>query len=186
MPQFQNPLDNVKVAAPCSANWDAMVGNHRVRFCGQCSKNVYNLSAMSRPEAERLIVETEGNLCVRFYQRQDGSILTENCPVGVAALRKHMARVGGAIVAVCIGFFSGISLYLGMGGKLPFWSKAPVVSPKPEPLMGAIAPVPPPTPPTPHCQPTMGKMMAPVQINSPKKPAPTPVDELNTPENKKK
>ncbi len=53
-----------------------MIGGDRVRFCGQCQLNVYNLSAMSRYEAESLIARTEGRLCVRFFRRKDGSILT--------------------------------------------------------------------------------------------------------------
>jgi len=44
MARFRNPLDHVRIAAPCPADWDRMLGNDRVRFCGQCSLNVYNLS----------------------------------------------------------------------------------------------------------------------------------------------
>ena len=60
MARFKNPLDHVQVAAPCKADWDQMIGSDRVRFCGQCSLNVYNLSAMSRSDAESLIARTEG------------------------------------------------------------------------------------------------------------------------------
>ena len=80
------PLENVRVAAPCSADWEQMRGDERARFCGQCQLNVYNLSGMTRQEAERLIASREGRLCVRFYRRADGTILTKNCPVGLAAL----------------------------------------------------------------------------------------------------
>ena len=41
-------LEDVRVASPCNASWDAMKGDDRVRFCGECQKNVYNLSAMTR------------------------------------------------------------------------------------------------------------------------------------------
>ena len=74
MARFRNPLDHVQVAAPCPADWDQMVGNERVKFCGQCSLNVYNLSSMTKAQAEHLIASTEGRLCVRFYRRRDGSI----------------------------------------------------------------------------------------------------------------
>src|SRR5262249_1200290 len=33
-------------------------------------------------EAEALILEKEGDVCVRFYQRTDGTVLTADCPVG--------------------------------------------------------------------------------------------------------
>lgn len=82
-------LDQVRVASPCNASWDEMLGDERVRFCVSCEKNVYNLSAMPREDAERLLQERVGKeLCVRFYQRTDGTILTEDCPVGVKKKRR--------------------------------------------------------------------------------------------------
>ena len=69
-------LDNVRVASPCSAAWDRMDGDERYRFCRECGKNVYNLSSLSRAEAEALVREKEGRLCVRFYRRRDGTVLT--------------------------------------------------------------------------------------------------------------
>ena len=47
------PLDSIQLATPCSADWNAMPGDSRTRFCASCAKNVYNLSAMSRDEAQR-------------------------------------------------------------------------------------------------------------------------------------
>jgi hypothetical protein len=76
-------LDRITIASPCSASWDDMVGDDRVRFCGKCEKNVYNLSSMESAEAEALLREHEGNVCVRLYRRQDGTVLTSDCPVGV-------------------------------------------------------------------------------------------------------
>src|SRR5688500_12674831 len=48
-------LDNIRVASPCSADWNAMTGDDRARHCGSCNKTVFNLSGMSRDEAEELI-----------------------------------------------------------------------------------------------------------------------------------
>jgi hypothetical protein len=59
-----------------------MDGDARVRFCRECNRNVYNLSAMTEREAQRVVAEREGRLCVRFYQRSDGTVLTSDCPVG--------------------------------------------------------------------------------------------------------
>lgn len=98
-------LDQVRIATPCTASWDGMVGDDRVRHCGQCDLNVYNVTAMSRDEAERLIVAREGRLCMRVYQRADGTILTQDCPVGLAAVRARFAkvvlRVAAAVVTLC-------------------------------------------------------------------------------------
>jgi hypothetical protein len=93
------PLGNIRIAAPCNAEWKWMYGNDRVRFCGQCSQNVFNLSEMTTEEAEDLIRRTDGRLCVRFYRRKDGTILTSNCPVGLQAIRHRFIRTRTHIVA---------------------------------------------------------------------------------------
>ena len=107
-----NPLDDVKVAAPCPADWDSMIGGGRVRFCGQCQLNVYNLSGMSKREAEALVGGTEGGLCVRFYRRADGSVLTRDCPVGLRALKRRASRIARATLSAVLGFLSGVGLNL--------------------------------------------------------------------------
>ena len=111
MDRFDSPLDHVRIAAPCKADWEQMVGTDRVRFCGQCNLNVYNLSSMTKLDAETLITRNEGRLCVRFYRRADGSILTENCPVGLRAIRRRVSRVARATASAFLGFFAGIGVY---------------------------------------------------------------------------
>jgi hypothetical protein len=76
-------LSQIRIASPCHADWDEMTGDDRVRFCGLCEKNVYNLSALTSEQAVSLIREKEGRLCTRFFQRADGTMLTADCPVGV-------------------------------------------------------------------------------------------------------
>src|SRR5215470_9445007 len=117
----KSPLEKIKIAAPCKAEWRWMYGNDRVRFCGQCNLNVYNLSAMTREEAEDLIRRTEGRLCVRFYRRSDGTILTGNCPVGLQALKDKFNRVRTYVIAVIFGFLS----YLGFSEAYSLTSPNP-------------------------------------------------------------
>src|SRR3954469_22981979 len=83
-------LEMVRVASPCPADWDSMKGDDRVRFCGQCNLNVYNLSGMTRDEAEELVNSAEGRLCVQLLVREDGTVLTQDCPVGLRALRRKV------------------------------------------------------------------------------------------------
>lgn len=111
MSRFKNSLDHVRVAAPCKADWEQMIGTDRVRFCGQCNLNVYNLSSMTKNRAESLIAQTEGRLCVRFYRRTDGSILTENCPVGLRAIRRRLSYLAKAVSAAVLSFFAGLGVY---------------------------------------------------------------------------
>ena len=108
MSKFNNPLDNILVASPCPANWDEMYGNDRKRHCGTCKMNVYNLSDMTRREAEDLLVNSEGRLCVRFFRRADGSILTQNCPVGWAKVKQRVSRVATAAFSMAAGLFGGV------------------------------------------------------------------------------
>jgi hypothetical protein len=108
MSRYTSPLDNIRIASPCSANWEAMFGNERKRFCGDCKLNVYNLSNMSRQEAENLILSSEGRLCVRFYRRADGTILTQNCPIGWASVKQRVSRVATAAFSMIAGVLTGI------------------------------------------------------------------------------
>ena len=110
MRRFSSPLDNLSVAAPCPANWDCMIGGDRVRFCSQCNLNVYNLSAMSKDEAESLVARTEGRLCVRYYRRKDGSVITEDCPVGLRALKRQASRIKRAVAWSLLGFLAGTGM----------------------------------------------------------------------------
>jgi TonB family protein len=107
---YHPQLENIKVAAPCTAEWRWMYGNDRVRFCNQCKLNVYNLSALTREQAEDLIRNTEGRLCVRFYRRKDGTIITQNCPQGLAAVKQRFRRAGAGIAAALLTFFGSIGI----------------------------------------------------------------------------
>lgn len=119
MRKCDSPLDHVTVAAPCNVGWDNMVGNERVRFCGQCSLNVYNLSAMPKSEAERLVSQAEGRLCVRYYRRADGTILTKNCPVGLRSLKRRLSRIASASISAVLSFFAGILAATGLRQQPP-------------------------------------------------------------------
>jgi hypothetical protein len=95
-------LENVRIAAPCPASWAEMEGDDRSRFCKDCKLNVYNVEAMSKDEAEALIEEREGRVCMRLYRRPDGKILTADCPTGVRRRRKR--RIGiAATIALLFG-----------------------------------------------------------------------------------
>ncbi|HJR08512.1 MAG TPA: hypothetical protein VJ842_14720 [Pyrinomonadaceae bacterium] len=114
MTQFTDPLSHVRVAAPCRADWERMRGNERVRFCDQCSMNVYNLSNMTKKDAEALILSTEGRLCVRYYNRADGTILTKNCPVGLRAIKRRVSGISRAVVSSVLSFFAGMAVLAGL------------------------------------------------------------------------
>ncbi|MDX1944954.1 MAG: hypothetical protein SFU86_06070, partial [Pirellulaceae bacterium] len=108
------PLDLINVASPCPADWEKMTGDDRVRFCSQCNLHVYNLSDMPRAEAEAFVNQAEGRTCVRYFRREDGTILTRDCPVGLAGVRRRLARgiaaLAGLVVALVTGAIFGSRL----------------------------------------------------------------------------
>ncbi len=111
--QDDSLLDDIQVASPCPALWSDMVGSDTVRFCASCQKNVFNLSGMRRDEALDLLRATEGRVCVRFYRRADGTVLTEDCPVGVAAVLRRAKRMTLAAAAVSLGAVAAVLAVLG-------------------------------------------------------------------------
>jgi len=89
-------LDNIRVATPCHVEWDSMTGDDRVRNCDSCKKDVFNLSLMSRDEAQTLLSEKTGGMCVRYFQRHDGTIMLADCTIGKRRRRNRRLIVAGA------------------------------------------------------------------------------------------
>jgi hypothetical protein len=90
-------LDGLRVASPCPEQWEDMIGDERARFCGRCAKEVYDISAMSRAEAERFLREQSGPVCVTFRRRKDGKVMTSDCEVGA-----RRRRFGIGVVALAV------------------------------------------------------------------------------------
>ncbi|MDQ5965105.1 MAG: hypothetical protein QG625_1260, partial [Cyanobacteriota bacterium erpe_2018_sw_39hr_WHONDRS-SW48-000098_B_bin.30] len=70
-------LDNLSIASPCPKLWSEMelTDADAVRFCGDCKKNVYDVSQMTTAETELLVqrasaAEAAGqgrSLCMQLY-----------------------------------------------------------------------------------------------------------------------
>ena len=132
-------LEELKIASPCTASWEGMTGDERVRFCGDCRLQVYNLSGMGREQAVAMVEQNEGRLCIRMLRRPDGTVITTDCPVGLRALRQRMAR-GALRCAALLGFlFAGL-----MGCTKQQWRSGlqqlfPIAKPvEVQPLMGEV------------------------------------------------
>jgi hypothetical protein len=141
-------LARIRVATPCTADWAQMTGDERVRHCAHCNKNVFNLSDMTREQAERLIIEKNGDLCARYYQRTDGTILLADCSVGIKQKRKTRVLAAGAA-----------ALLAGTGGAGAFLKLSHHAAPAravDEPVMGRMAVAQPEPPPPPETHEIMG------------------------------
>jgi len=99
-------LNSISVAKPCRADWNSMTGDERKRHCGECGLNVHNIAGMTAAEVRKLIGTHEGRLCIRLFRRPDGTVITKDCPKGLAAYRRRVARFAGAAFAAAVGLFS--------------------------------------------------------------------------------
>jgi hypothetical protein len=134
-------LENVRIASPCSASWDDMVGDDKVRFCGNCAKDVFNLSAMTRDEAQLLLASRGSSMCARLYKRADGTVLTADCPVGVK--RKRVRRI--AAVAIGTGALASAGAVITAGTRPAHTTMGEVTPVATEmgtavPVIGSVAP----------------------------------------------
>jgi hypothetical protein len=153
-------LDQIRVASPCTADWERMTGDHQIRHCDDCRKDVYNLSGMTRDEAEALIRKHHGELCVRYYQRPDGTILLADCTVGVDRLRRRTRTVARAAALVAGGLVVADAAVMSQAtmGKLAPHDEAPCQLPDPGALVmmekvERVAPPAPDVPPAPDAPP---------------------------------
>lgn len=92
-------LPQLRVASPCTADWEKMIGDDRVRYCDRCKLNVYNFAEMSASEIEQLLPNNTRRVCGRLYQRFDGTVLTKDCPAGFRARVRQVSRIAGAALA---------------------------------------------------------------------------------------
>jgi ankyrin repeat protein len=100
MPDPVRSLDRIKVASPCTADWDAMIGTDQVRFCEHCNLHVTDLSNMTRQNAMRLVARSRGRLCVRYIQRPNGGVLTKQIPEKLYRISRRVSRIAaGAFTA---------------------------------------------------------------------------------------
>src|SRR5262249_24071758 len=79
--------------------------------------------------------QTEGTLCVRFYRRRDGSILTRNCTVGMQAIKDKLTSTRAHIIAAILSFLGYLGV-LGLSSRVVISDfRYPVVT-------GALVPAP--------------------------------------------
>src|SRR5437868_12263895 len=100
-------LDAISIPKPCPAGWDSMTGSRQKRFCRECNKTVYNLSAMSRDEAEALVARFAGRLCARIERDAAGVVITQAIPAAPQLISRRASPVPTALV----------SAWLGLGGN---------------------------------------------------------------------
>ena len=88
-------LDQLIIQKPCSADWQSMSGNDRVRFCEHCNLRVTDLSSMTRYEAMRLVARSQGRLCVRLIQTSSSRIATQTNKI--YGIGRRVSRIAAGV-----------------------------------------------------------------------------------------
>src|SRR5215467_6887645 len=87
----------LRIASPCSQDWDSMIGNHRVGFCEHCQLSVQNLDLASQKQIRRLIARSGDRLCVSYSQPVPPRVPT--VPILHKIGRRTSALAAGAVTA---------------------------------------------------------------------------------------
>ena len=96
-------LERVNVPRPCPVSWESMSGTEKARACAECRRQVYNLSAMSRSEADDLLGRGGERLCITYSRGPDGKIITADRLPAYAPPRRPLASLSVAALAAFIG-----------------------------------------------------------------------------------
>jgi hypothetical protein len=98
-------LDSIDVPVPCDKSWDEMLGGDVSRFCSSCEKDIYNISAMTRREAKKLLFQSSESVCIRLEKEADGRIktlkkqlhqITRQVPLAAGVLTASLILSGAA------------------------------------------------------------------------------------------
>ncbi len=114
----------LKISSPCPMRWENLTGDDRVRYCGRCQLNVYNLAEMGADEIESIFRTTKGRVCGRLYLRGDRTATLRDCPEGRfnvvrRRVRYAVAGIGVLVFALVCRGVSGPDL-----SGLPKWAQS--------------------------------------------------------------
>lgn len=100
-------LETMRTPEPCAADWDAMRGNDRVRFCEHCAHAVHDLSSMTRKDALRLVRQSQGRLCVRYTTLPGGRVKTLDPPGPLHQISRRASRVAAGAFGAALTLSAG-------------------------------------------------------------------------------
>jgi hypothetical protein len=109
---------NITIPTPCFAAWDAMTHESSLsksRFCALCQKDVHDLSAMTRRQAETILAQSEASaasLCVRYRADHQGHIqfqtlrVTPTAPTPQQQGVRHLLATAALITSTLLAPFT--------------------------------------------------------------------------------
>jgi hypothetical protein len=103
-------LKQVTIPSPCTADWDAMSGDDRIRHCQACGKPVHNLRAMSTEEAASILATWGDDACCRITKNPDGTVLTAGQGASGQSSAGGLRFRLGTLMAVIAGIAAALGL----------------------------------------------------------------------------
>ncbi|MFK7999255.1 MAG: hypothetical protein AB8H86_06640 [Polyangiales bacterium] len=148
VPKQKRSLNILTVPEPCAEPWDEMsIKGEGRRHCDMCMQDVFDLSTMTQLDAEALVFENTGNVCVRFFRREDGTIVTSDCtPVRKRALTRAaggVLKTGLRVASACLALLAAFGVARAAGVDMFGWARGTSIGKHllmeevPQPLAGA-------------------------------------------------
>ncbi|MCP9493114.1 MAG: carboxypeptidase-like regulatory domain-containing protein [Pyrinomonadaceae bacterium MAG19_C2-C3] len=91
-------LERVRVPQACDASWNEMTARADTgarRLCEHCAREVHDLSEMTKAEAEDLIGNAKGRVCVRLVRDANGRVVTKDALTKDAASERFTPTLYG-------------------------------------------------------------------------------------------
>ena len=126
--------EKIEIMNPCSEDWNEMIGNDHFRFCSHCAKNVNDISNLTRKEATRLVRQSNGKLCVRYYVDPK-----TNRPVFLDTLHKITRRAPAVTAGVMATSFALATAAYSQGEPRPVTQDAVQTIIKPDSDVASIS-----------------------------------------------
>jgi hypothetical protein len=98
-----------EIKNPCTADWNAMTGNEKIRFCEHCHLTVNNLSELKPKEVRRLVARSKGQLCVRYSSQSEQLARLRTVPHKLHQIQHRIARVAAGAFSATLTLSSAMA-----------------------------------------------------------------------------
>lgn len=145
----------LRVVSPCTEDWNAMIGDERVRHCSVCDRDVFDLAEMTAAQVTAMLEARGEAPCVRMKRRADGTLVTADaCPEPPRSRVLAAAAVTAAATAIVAG-----------GALVADEGREHCTRPAQVPVTEHVAH---------HTSLVMGRMAGPIELDERNPPAPRP------------
>lgn len=132
VPKHKRSLNILTVPEPCAEPWDEMdIKGEGRRHCDMCMQDVFDLSSMTQFDAEALVFENTGSVCVRFFRRSDGTIVTSDCtPVRKRVLTQAaggVLKTGLRVASACLALLAAFGVARAAGVDMFGWARGTAI-----------------------------------------------------------